>query len=185
MSLFVYYPQAIICTTLPTVEFAYSSSTFPATGLTPFYLDKSCNPKGPVHLLDSAHQLQVQTVEDLQTELSAVSKDSTASYAAVREQKCQRPKSRFILPSYRVGDQVMLDISVVQDPHSRNRLSAKLNYKRIGPFKIIRLIGKNAVELLLPSTLRIHPVVNVLTLLDTSSNHPKSVRHTRLLRLSG
>ncbi len=112
-------------------------------------------------MLDSGLQPQVQAVDDLQAELSEVFKGATASYVIVREQQRQRSTSQFALPSYQVGDQVMLDTAVVEDPYSRERPSVKLKYKRIGPFKIIRLIGRNAVELLLPSTLRIHPVVNV------------------------
>jgi hypothetical protein len=39
--------------------------------------------------------------------------------------------------------------------------AAKLNKKWLGPFPIIKMRGPNAAELELPSTLRVHPVINV------------------------
>ncbi len=49
---------------LQSAEFAYSSSTFPATGLSPFMMDLGWNPKSPLDLLDSVSETYVQSVED-------------------------------------------------------------------------------------------------------------------------
>ena len=43
----------------------------------------------------------------------------------------------------------------------KGRRSEKLTECFIGPYKIKRIISSNAVELELPKSIRIHPVVNV------------------------
>ena len=63
---------------------------------------------------------------------------------------------------YKVGDKLWINKSLFKDAYSKSQESDKLSAKRFGPFTITRLIGKNAVELELPSHLRIHNVVNVM-----------------------
>ena len=41
------------------------------------------------------------------------------------------------------------------------RRTEKLTERFVGPYKIKKIISTNAVELELPSTIRIHPVVNI------------------------
>lgn len=57
------------------------------------------------------------------------------------------------------------------------RPSNKLDVRRIGPFCVIRMVGKHAAELLLPSNMsRLHPVFNVSLLMpyvETRFKHDK------------
>ena len=39
--------------------------------------------------------------------------------------------------------------------------SKKLSEKWIGPYPVIKMVGTNAVELCLPHSMRIHPVINI------------------------
>ena len=55
----------------------------------------------------------------------------------------------------------MFDARVFEDPYSKNQPSEKSKHKRLGPFRILELVGSNAVRLDLPGHSRIHPVVNV------------------------
>ena len=41
------------------------------------------------------------------------------------------------------------------------RVTKKLTEKFIGPYVVKKIVSKNAVELELPVSLRVHPVVNV------------------------
>ena len=41
------------------------------------------------------------------------------------------------------------------------KCSEKLTEQFIGPYKVKRIISTNAIELELPSTIKIHPVVNI------------------------
>ena len=60
-------------------------------------------------------------------------------------------------PSYSVGDCVWLSTNNLRLP----RASRKLLERWLGPYSITKLVGTNAVELRLPHSMRIHPVVNI------------------------
>jgi hypothetical protein len=69
---------------------------------------------------------------------------------------------RYIAPAYAVGDFVWLKKTLFYDAYSKSQESNKLSAKRFGPFRIVALIGKNAVKIDLPEHLKIHPVVHVI-----------------------
>ena len=71
--------------------------------------------------------------------------------------KSQADKHCSTAPIYKIGDQVWLSTD-----HLRmlNRASKKLTERWIGPYEITSVIP-NTVELKLPKTLHIHPVVNI------------------------
>jgi len=61
---------------------------------------------------------------------------------------------------YRVGDLVMLSTKDLKYQMVRRR-TEKLIKRFISPYKIKKIMSLNAVELELPSTVKIHSVVNV------------------------
>jgi len=61
---------------------------------------------------------------------------------------------------YKVGDLVMLSTKDLKYQMIRKR-TEKLTERFVGPYKIKKIISMNVVELELPSTIRVHPVVNV------------------------
>ena len=61
---------------------------------------------------------------------------------------------------YRVGDLVLLSTKDLKW-QMKERRSEKLTEHFVGPYKIKGIISSNAVELELPKSIRIHPVVNV------------------------
>jgi len=61
---------------------------------------------------------------------------------------------------YKVGDLVLLSTKDLKW-QMISRRSKKLTERFVGPYKIKVIISSNAVELELPSTIKIHPVVNV------------------------
>jgi hypothetical protein len=63
-------------------------------------------------------------------------------------------------PPFRVGDMVMIDAR----HFATKRPSKILNHKKIGPVRITALIGKLAVRVELPPTMRQHNVFNVVSL---------------------
>lgn len=68
---------------------------------------------------------------------------------------------------YQAGDLVWLSHKFIKT----RRPSQKLDYRRIGPFPVIRMIGKNAVKLALPKEYaRIHPVFNVALVMPFRDN---------------
>ena len=63
---------------------------------------------------------------------------------------------------YKVGDKLWINKALFKDAYSKSQASDKLSAKRFGPFKVTKLIGKNAVELELPDHVKIHKVVNIM-----------------------
>jgi len=61
---------------------------------------------------------------------------------------------------YKVGDLVMLSTKDLKYQIVGKR-TEKLIERFVGPYKVKKIISANAVELELPSTIRIHPVVNI------------------------
>jgi len=76
------------------------------------------------------------------------------------EMKRQTDRNRKEAEKYRVGDKVL--ISTKDFPMElMKRVTKKLIEKYIGSYVVKKIISENAVELELPVSLRIHPVVNV------------------------
>jgi len=69
-------------------------------------------------------------------------------------------KRRSDVEEYKVGDLVMLSTKDLKYQMVRRR-TEKLTERFVGPYKIKEIISSNAVKLELPSTVKIHPVVNV------------------------
>jgi len=69
-------------------------------------------------------------------------------------------RKRSDVDEYKVEDLVMLSTKNLKYQMVRRR-TEKLTERFVGPYKIKEIISLNAVKLELPSTVRIHPVVNV------------------------
>jgi len=61
---------------------------------------------------------------------------------------------------YKVGDLVMLSTKDLKY-QMVGRRTEKLVERFVGPYKVKKIISANVVELELPSTIRIYPVVNI------------------------
>ena len=69
-------------------------------------------------------------------------------------------RKRSKLEEYRVDNWVLLSTKDLKF-QMQGRYSEKLIEQFVGPYKVKRIISTNAIELELPSTMKIHPVVNV------------------------
>ena len=79
---------------------------------------------------------------------------------AQKEMKRQADRSRKESEEYRVGDKVLISIKDFSTELIK-RATKKLTEKFIGPYVVRKIVSENAVELELPASLRIHPVVNM------------------------
>ena len=79
---------------------------------------------------------------------------------AQEEMKKYIDKKRAEVNNYKLGDLVMLSTKDLKY-QMVSRRTEKLTEKFVGPYKIKKVISLNIVELELPSTIKIHPVVNV------------------------
>ena len=69
-------------------------------------------------------------------------------------------KKRAEVDEYKVGDLVMLSTKDLKYQMTRRR-TEKLTERFVGPYRIKKIVSSNVVELELPSTVKIHPVVNI------------------------
>jgi len=74
--------------------------------------------------------------------------------------KRQADRSRKEAEEYRVDDKVLISTKDFL-MELMKRATKKLTEKFIGPYVVKKIVSENAVELELPASLRIHPVVNV------------------------
>ena len=76
------------------------------------------------------------------------------------EMKRQADRNRKEIEEYRVDDKVLISMKDFS-AELMKRATKKLTEKFIGPYVIRKIMSENAVELELPASLRVHPVVNV------------------------
>ena len=74
--------------------------------------------------------------------------------------KKQADRNRKEAEKYRVGDKMLISMKDFLIELMK-RVTKKLTEKYIGPYVVKKIISENAVELDLPVSSRIHPVVNV------------------------
>lgn len=152
---------------LPLAEFAYNSAVNRSTKMTPFELDLGYNPQLPLdaaltvqqHRSGSAMQGS-QFVDRLQR-LLLVAQDNlrdAQDNQAVEANKHRQPTP----PEIKKGAMVFLDAKNLPITYANvSPGKRKLIHRFIGPYKIVRMINQNAVELDLPKDMKIHDVVNV------------------------
>jgi len=79
---------------------------------------------------------------------------------AQEDKKWYADRERGEVEKYRVGDLVLLSTKDLKY-QMVGRHTEKLTERFIGPYQVKAIISSNAVELDLPSTIKIHPVVNM------------------------
>jgi len=131
-------------------QFVWNNTISEVTTDSPFGITQSYSPHMGVE--------PAETVAPAAKDFAAIfNKVVESSEKAKRNMKLQADKHRNPAPDYVVGQQVWLSTDNLQ---MLNRTSKKLTEKWIGPYEVTR-VTPNTVELKLPKTLRIHPVVNV------------------------
>ena len=84
----------------------------------------------------------------------------TVLIRAQENMKKYADRKRVEVNEYKVEDLVMLSIKDLKYQMVRRR-TEKLMERFVGPYKIVKIVSSNTVKLKLPSTVKIHPVVNI------------------------
>jgi len=87
-------------------------------------------------------------------------KAETALKKSQEEMRKYADRKRSEVEEYKVGDWVFLSTKDLKY-QMKGRQLEKLTERFIGPYQVKGIISTNAIELDLPSTVRIHPVVNI------------------------
>ena len=95
------------------------------------------------------------------TKMKEIQEEAKAALGTVQEEmKKYADRKREDMDEYKVGDLVMLSTKDLKYQMVRRR-TEKLTERFVGPYRIKKIVSSNAVELELPSTIKIHSVVNV------------------------
>ncbi|MBW0510305.1 hypothetical protein O181_050020 [Austropuccinia psidii MF-1] len=145
-------------TLLPAVQLVYNTSKHSTTGKYPSLVEKGWNPLFPVDHLTKNLLTIHPTAKDFHDMWKRACGTAARCIAEAKEYSKQRWDRSHMKPEFKEGDQVL--VSTI----NFNKLKGpkKMRHSFVGPFPMIKLIGKNAVEVILKEEFsRKHPVYPV------------------------
>ena len=140
------------------VEFAYNNKTYSSTQISPFKAnyrqDSRMGFKGRKKRKYQGAEKFIEKMKEIQEEAKV------ALGKVQKEMKKYTDQKRGKVNDYKVGDLVIMSTKDLKYQMVGRRME-KLMERFVRPYKVKKIISSNAVELELPSTVKIHPVVNV------------------------
>jgi hypothetical protein len=154
LRLYVDDEQSNWSTLLPQAAFAYNATKQDTIGMTPFFANFGREPR-----------LTTDSEEYLPTEATMVAGDLRNLHHQLssditflnKKMAIQANKKRVEGPTLKEGDKVYLWRRNIKT----KRQSSKLDFLKLGPFRIKRVKGPVNYELELPKSMRIHPVFHI------------------------
>lgn len=160
---------------IPSAEFCANDTKSTTTGITPFFAEKGYHPvigiQDPLPYVDtlSTHQLvEAEAADRYAKKLALVTQHCReAMLWAQAWQEHYANRDRNPAPIYRPGSQVWLNAKNIKT----TRLSVKLDYRNLGPFRVKKRVGDHAYYLDLPPQLQaLYPVFNTSLLRPTADD---------------
>jgi len=143
---------------LGTVEFVYNNKVHSSTKTLPF---KENYGQYSRMEFEVRKKEKYEGAEKFVTKMKEIQKKAkTALEKKMKEMKKYADRKREEVNEYKVGDLVMLSTKDLKY-QMVSRRTEKLMERFIGPYKVKKTVSANAVKLELPSTIKIHPVVNI------------------------
>jgi hypothetical protein len=163
---FVNYEQDDWVRWLPIAQIAYNSSTSETTKLTPFYANKGFEPNFHKELLPGPGCEKGMIEADKMKELH----DALHKEISFVQQKMKKFYNRKRLegPTFREGDMVYVHRTNIKT----TRPSDKLDYKKLGPFPVLRKISDVNYEIKLPEKMRVHNIFHIALLEKAPNGEP-------------
>ena len=139
-------------------EFTYNNKMHSSTKTSPFKVNYGQDPRMGFEVRRKG---KYERVEKFVIKMKKVQKEAKVALGKIQEKiKKYADRKREEVNEYKVGDLVMLSTKDLKY-QMVGRRTEKLTERFIDPYKIKKIVSINAVELELPSTVRIHPVVNI------------------------
>jgi len=143
---------------LGTVEFAYNNKVHSSTQTMPFKANYGQDPRMG---FKGRKKGKYEGAEKFVTKMKEIQEEAKAALGKVQEEiKKYVDRKKGDVNEYKVEDLVMLSTKDLKYQMVRRR-TEKLTERFVGPYRIKKIVLSNTVELELPSTIKIHLVVNV------------------------
>jgi len=143
---------------LGTAEFVYNNKVHTGTKVSPFQANHRQNPRMGFKLRKKG---RYKGAERFAERMKKVQEEAKAALQKAQEDmKRYADRERGEVEEYRVGDLVLLSTKDLKY-QMVGRHMKKFTECFVRPYKVKPIISSNAIELDLPSTIKIHPVVNV------------------------
>jgi len=143
---------------LGTAEFVYNNKMHSSTKVLPFKANYRQDPRIGFEMRRKG---KYKGVEKFIMKMKEIQEEAKAALGKAQEKmKKYTDKKREEVDNYKVEDLVMLSTKDLKYQMVERR-TEKLIERFVGPYRIKKTVLLNAVELELPSTVKIHSVVNV------------------------
>jgi len=158
LRMFIGYRQEQWPDWLGTAEFAYNNKMHSSTKVSPFKANYGQDPRIGFEMRRKG---KYKGAEKFVTKMKEIQEEAKAALGKAQEKmKKYADKKRGEVNDYKVGDLVMLSTKDLKY-QMVGRRTEKLTERFVGPYRVKKIVSLNAVELELPSTVKIHSVVNV------------------------
>ena len=143
---------------LGTAEFTYNNKAHSSTKMSSFKANYRQDPRMGFEMRKKE---KYKGAEKFVTKIKEIQEKAKAALGkAQKEMKKYADRKRGDVDEYKVGDLVMLSTKDLKYQMVGKR-TEKLTERFVGPYKIKKIVSTNTVELELPSTIKIHLVVNM------------------------
>ena len=173
---------------LATAAFAINNAENVSVQNTPFMLNYGRHPWVPANMTEHLRDVKMwQSHEKVPAANAFIDKITKAislakqSMHQARENQLKYLSGRAREHSFTPGQHVLLSSKNIK---LRSSGTAKLQPKWLGPFKLVRMVGTQAAELELPSTMKIHDVFHV-SLLKPYQSRPGNVADPPVVYVDG
>jgi len=158
LRMFVDYCQDQWPDWLGTAEFAYNNKVNSSTKVSPFMANNGRNPRMGFEMRKKG---KVIRAEEFMAKMKEIQEEAQAALKKAQEEmKKQADWHRGEVEEYRVGNMVLLSTRDLKW-QMVSRRTDKLIERFVGPYRVKGIVSSNAIELDLPSSVRIRPIVNV------------------------
>jgi len=143
---------------LGTAEFAYNNKVHSSTQTTPFKANYGQDSRMG---FEGRKKEKYEGAKKFIEKMKEIQEEARVALGKVQEEmKKYTDRKRGEVNDYKVGDLVILSTKDLKY-QMVGRRTEKLTERFVGPYKVKKIVSLNAVELELPNTIKIHPVVNV------------------------